>query len=674
MKIKEVLLALLVTVQVAKAQQIKVVFYDPNTSVCKDRYGLTVTNPKVPGTLIIQNNYNSLTSSKTPLLVVHGYTDNGMSMLTNWQPVIGSNGIKSGYISTLPVGDVYFNGLIIKKAIDSLVKIFSVPQISIIAHSRGGVDVDMALYRHNAARRVAGVYTFGSPHRGGAVPDAASNWLISLISSAIQSGISNATVYSTNSFNTASLAYYWANSSSYIAQKKINSTTTINVNPQTDTYTRWWTHYANDYGKHNAFAYKVAANYMWGVANSKACNWWQIMWGCRGDGANDGVVENFSSKRAYMSGVGSYYFTSNNGDHSTMKNSDNNMQGEVIPYLHISSSLSKLISNKPNEIVEPPEPEKNSFATSANKIIGALNGTTEFIVEEDNIDVSLNLFTLNKPMFVEIKSIQSDIPVTGFKVTTSEAKGEDEILSNGLFASEIKLSNLPKGKYKINLQEPFYGFTTSQNYNQECATELGFKDSEGFSFNNNKGVTVLFSGPEKLNFNSITAYANVRKISELDGTINSLNEFNKNYSLPINIDNTGYYGKITDDLTSGYYNISVEVEGGDQTSQYISRTLTKTFFVDKAMAMGVNENKQKETLSIYPNPANTDATINLSEIAQSYALEIISLTGSVIYSEENGDFNNKKININLSDLKNGVYILKIKTDKKEFNSKLIINK
>jgi hypothetical protein len=72
---------------------------------------------------------------------------------------------------------------------------------------------------------------------------------------------------------------------------------------------------------------------------------------------------------------------------------------------------------------------------------------------------------------------------------------------------------------------------------------------------------------------------------------------------------------------------------------------------------GVRENGGTGSFRVYPNPTNGMFTVELNNGAES--VEVIDVTGRVVYAEK---ATSNKVEINISDLSNGVYSVKVKTE------------
>ena len=82
--------------------------------------------------------------------------------------------------------------------------------------------------------------------------------------------------------------------------------------------------------------------------------------------------------------------------------------------------------------------------------------------------------------------------------------------------------------------------------------------------------------------------------------------------------------------------------------------------------VNVNET-QMNYLELFPNPANNIININLkNNIISNY--EILDISGKVLLSDS---FLNET-QINSSDLKNGIYIIRVRNDFKSFSKKITI--
>ena len=84
------------------------------------------------------------------------------------------------------------------------------------------------------------------------------------------------------------------------------------------------------------------------------------------------------------------------------------------------------------------------------------------------------------------------------------------------------------------------------------------------------------------------------------------------------------------------------------------------------MTAGINENTINNNVSIYPNPTKDNLTIETNTNTEQ-RLEIINLIGQTVYT----NIINRKTTINTSAFTNGVYILKLSSDKETVVKKFV---
>ncbi len=99
--------------------------------------------------------------------------------------------------------------------------------------------------------------------------------------------------------------------------------------------------------------------------------------------------------------------------------------------------------------------------------------------------------------------------------------------------------------------------------------------------------------------------------------------------------------------------------------------ISKVWFRDNFV--GISENINNVNVSVYPNPATDNITIENQNITtQNFIVSIKNIQGQVVISEKI-NFTGKHL-INVSDLCNGVYILTLQNDKENYMSKIVIQK
>jgi endonuclease I/chitodextrinase len=99
-----------------------------------------------------------------------------------------------------------------------------------------------------------------------------------------------------------------------------------------------------------------------------------------------------------------------------------------------------------------------------------------------------------------------------------------------------------------------------------------------------------------------------------------------------------------------------------------TRWTVDNFIISANTGAGVNSTDIDNYISIYPNPSDSEVYLNVNPNILIYAISIYS---------SNGDLLRKKINnqrkINIKGIPNGIYFLKLKTNKGVFMKKIVIN-
>jgi hypothetical protein len=94
-----------------------------------------------------------------------------------------------------------------------------------------------------------------------------------------------------------------------------------------------------------------------------------------------------------------------------------------------------------------------------------------------------------------------------------------------------------------------------------------------------------------------------------------------------------------------------------------------------ATTTGVEENKNINNLTLYPNPASENVTIEFNSlVSTSVKLELLDVTGKLMKSvNATNVIGNYKYSMNTTDLAKGIYFLKVSSDKSVETKKVIID-
>ena len=88
-----------------------------------------------------------------------------------------NNGYRTAYVDLVPNATMWENGALLRRQLDQITAHFGVERVTVIAHSKGGVDANAASVFYGAGPKIQRVITLGTPHWGTPVADLAySNW------------------------------------------------------------------------------------------------------------------------------------------------------------------------------------------------------------------------------------------------------------------------------------------------------------------------------------------------------------------------------------------------------------------------------------------------------------------------------------------------------------------
>lgn len=142
---------------------------------------------------------------------------------------------------------------------------------------------------------------------------------------------------------------------------------------------------------------------------------------------------------------------------------------------------------------------------------------------------------------------------------------------------------------------------------------------------------------------------------------------NMNLLTTVSGNNTSY-----SDLTNPTGDIYYKVEAITTASCAGHKIKSNTFNTNDAGGVGIAQlNNSEIPIHIYPNPSDGRFTISNLNFENSFNLQIIDLSGRILFAEEYSNTVNK-IEIN-QNLKKGIYIIKIQSAKKLISSKIIFN-
>jgi len=146
-----------------------------------------------PGTWYLGATPPNVDPSKPVLVFVHG---KGGWSGSWWQPTVYhgtndmksyayNNGYRTAYVDLYPEASMWTNGELLNRQLEEITAYFGVSKVTLVAHSKGGVDANAASVHYGANAKISRIITLGSPHGGSPVADLAYStwtwWLAALL-------------------------------------------------------------------------------------------------------------------------------------------------------------------------------------------------------------------------------------------------------------------------------------------------------------------------------------------------------------------------------------------------------------------------------------------------------------------------------------------------------------
>lgn len=95
-----------------------------------------------------------------------------------------------------------------------------------------------------------------------------------------------------------------------------------------------------------------------------------------------------------------------------------------------------------------------------------------------------------------------------------------------------------------------------------------------------------------------------------------------------------------------------------------------TWFCEQGWGVSVND-INKDVLSVYPNPASSNLTINLDLVGNNNSFEIYDMSGKLVKADALNNFDGSQ-EINVSEFSKGIYILKANNGSQIYTTKFIV--
>ncbi|SFA75822.1 Por secretion system C-terminal sorting domain-containing protein [Flavobacterium swingsii] len=246
-----------------------------------------------------------------------------------------------------------------------------------------------------------------------------------------------------------------------------------------------------------------------------------------------------------------------------------------------------------------------------------------------------------------------------------------------------------------NLTSYVYGGILERNIASAGSYEFpmgnfSFKQSAIIDVNNLIGTDKLsatFTAGVITGTTPSTSYNGVAITSALDGgwfKISSKTQpTSGNYDVTLKIQNStntsanvGDYVVIKRDNSTSPWAATGTYNLGSTTGGIVTvKNSNLTSFSDFAIGKGAsdislsNESFIQKTISLYPNPASSQITLNFENNLDKASLKIISIAGQVVFEKDNVSENN--VSLDVSNFSIGVYYVQIINEDSVFNSKFI---
>ena len=654
-----------------------------------------------PGNIIYPVGY-SRRNVKTPVVFVHGITGKvSNSYKANIEQAINYQ-LNTAFVQLNPLGTPEQNGKLLKRMIDHITAHYGVATVSIVAHSKGGMDTERALYGRNpyntsipsfGYEKVDGVYTFSSPVRGARVADvgAALSWTgVAFIAMWYANGY-YLTSGSVNSFHDWAKSWRINSNNTFRNAYHPNGASYSRINMTEDNTTRWWAHQSDDPCYQNIWYYCYVGNGFHHSAGAYYDAYWQ--WAGFNSGwrnwhtSNDGFISEYRAKRSVITdnsnaltpGAGdSNYRVTHDANHTSLwERGENHFSNEVAPYLHYGlynvsgrpAATNDITDMSPKQKVEGKELSELIMGSNGFAYVGK-NSQSDFVIEHDNQPINIIFYTAQP---VKQFSLQNN---SGNVFTYSIIDSKHDNLS-GTEQAVAHVENLPKGVYTLTLPvNEFIAMTSYDDSKVAFAVNMHFKESDGY---NGQNIEVAIADAyQNIDLSQLELSANLSLISSTGDTPVSFDKIQaQTYQFePVN-GKPGHFMTHFDNLTPGAVyamQLTARVNTGNQL---LARNLLNTFYVHQTLPVQIinvveSTNAVPEItsgmVSIYPNPAQHVVNLYI-EKNQDAKIHIYDVTGKQVYQ---ADMTAPLLKLDISQWQKGIYLVKIKSENSLITKQLLV--
>jgi len=674
------------------AQEIREIYHDVNT-------GMPASTVNTEGTILYPTGYSTW-SSKTPVVFVHGFMGELTGSYEAHIEEVKQYGLKAAFVQLPSMGSTEDNGMLLKKMIDRITAHFGVPTVSIVAHSKGGMDTERALYGHDpynypypsiGYEKVDAVYTFGSPLKGSRLADVGSSlsWTgIVWIAMWYTNGYSM-TSANVQEFHNWSQSWRINSSGTFVNYYNPSGASYSRLNLVEDNTTRWWVHQSDDpcYGDrwyfcpvgdifHETVGAYLDAYWEWDWFNSGWRDWYP---------ENDGFISVYRAKRSVIQnalpaltpGAGDYnYMTQKDADHISLWDpGEGHFAREVAPYLHygLYGYAARPASDDKNDKNSEKILADNGLKVQQNPVYVS-NGMTyvlkpganRFYWENDDARYRLVLMSaqpVNELVF------RRDGTVYTFPVTEIE---KDDF--TGAYVQLVEPSALPAGIYEVEWTANQGGVLFASNANTAHALGVKWNMDERTGYAG-RPVEIKISDWPVEELNALNWEINVTRLTRDGKPLAYENIGTKKFTVAQpSVNESGAVEFIFPALEEGeQYAVEVRVISPDPEKP-LARSVHTTFYVPEQLPLReyfVSADKSDNSgtdFHIYPNPAGEKVYLTWDNAAHRQ-ITVTDLHGKT-YLQQQVDA--QRWQLDVSRWKKGIYILQITEGDQVTVEKLIV--
>lgn len=596
-------------------------------------------------------------STKPILIFVHGWFDNGFGwffMGNSMYEKAYSNGYRTAFTNQSQTNSFEKNGQIIADMVRKVSQHYgSSKNIIIVAHSKGGLDVDYAMIKYGIDSLVKGVVALSVPYYGVPLTD----WTTSFL----EPVLNNIPIFGAYLKDRGTRQMQTANMINRIRPMIDNSP---NNHPE-----KYFTFGGWGYYKSTNLPITVPANLLSLISYSQPPCIELPIGKVYGEaisllfsvsGALTGISQlpnsvQIPNGRKYINdGLATYT--------STLRPGGLNVGGKIGDASAYLNHFDFLWGNTMWKQIHPIliDIENNNFERSKLNLNAIPTVSNEFLIEQTLLSSQLNYkqFSVNK-------FGNANISLFGFKQnqTISIVDNQRNTIQKTIFSdnngfgnlAKIQLTGLaPDKTYFIQSDNDFFGNVSENSVALKLITNL-----QNLALKENNPLELKVENNEN----------NIYKIKAIiEKTLEDENDFQSKDKKEINftsLDNKLYVTDEINNLSNGVYNLSIIAE-----SNFGNKFFTTSFFVENNKRPNASTNTQ---LKIFPNPTNGVFQIEIPNgTTEKTSICIFNVTGQQIWEEIIFPQANKtEINPSIG---NGIYFIKVENQSFNGFSKLIVSK